>query len=97
MGRLRVTQVRSKIGIKPKHRGTLRALGLRRIDHTVELPDRPEIRGMVARVPHLVTVEEVDDSANRLEEDPLKAAEPTYEEPQEEESLEKDELTTKKK
>jgi large subunit ribosomal protein L30 len=56
---LRVTQVRSAIGSKPKQRGTLRALGLRRINHTVELPDRPEIRGMIARVPHLVTVEEV--------------------------------------
>jgi large subunit ribosomal protein L30 len=56
---LRVTQVRSKIGIKPKQRGTLRALGLRRINHTVEHEDRPEIRGMIARVPHLVTVEEV--------------------------------------
>jgi len=38
----------------------MRALGLRRINHTVELPDRPEIRGMVARVPHLVDVEEVN-------------------------------------
>jgi large subunit ribosomal protein L30 len=57
-GTLRVTQTKSKIGIKPKQRGTLRALGLRRINHTVELPDRPEIRGMVQRVPHLVTVEE---------------------------------------
>ena len=56
---LRVTQVRSKIGIKPKQRGTLRALGLKRINHTVEHRDRPEIRGMIARVPHLVTVEEV--------------------------------------
>ena len=56
---LKVTQVKSNIGIKPKQRGTLRALGLRRINHTVELPDRPEIRGMIARVPHLVTVEEV--------------------------------------
>ena len=56
---LRVTQVRSKIGIKPKQRGTLRALGLRRIDHTVEHADRPEIRGMLAKVPHLVRVEEV--------------------------------------
>jgi large subunit ribosomal protein L30 len=55
---LRVTLVKSKIGSKPKHRGTLRALGLRRIDQTVELPDRPEIRGMIARVPHLVRVEE---------------------------------------
>ena len=57
--RLRVTQVRSKIGIKPKQRGTLRSLGLRRINQTVEHEDRPEIRGMIARVPHLVTVEEV--------------------------------------
>jgi large subunit ribosomal protein L30 len=56
---LRITQVRSAIGIKPKQRGTLRALGLRRINHTVEHNDRPEIRGMVARVPHLVVVEEV--------------------------------------
>jgi large subunit ribosomal protein L30 len=58
-GMLRVTQIRSAIGSKPKQRGTLRALGLRRINHSVELPDRPEIRGMVARVPHLVDVEEV--------------------------------------
>jgi large subunit ribosomal protein L30 len=58
-GMLRVTQIRSGIGSKPKQRGTLRALGLRRINHSVELPDRPEIRGMVARVPHLVDVEEV--------------------------------------
>lgn len=57
--RLRVTQVRSAIGSKPKHRGTLRALGLRGIGQSNELPDRPEIRGMLARVPHLVTVEEV--------------------------------------
>jgi large subunit ribosomal protein L30 len=56
---LKITQVRSSIGAKPKQRGTLRALGLRRINHTVEHPDRPEIRGMVGRVPHLVQVEEV--------------------------------------
>ena len=56
---LRITQVRSSIGAKPKQRGTLRALGLRRIHQTVEHPDRPEIRGMVERVPHLVSVEEV--------------------------------------
>ncbi|HEY3671749.1 MAG TPA: 50S ribosomal protein L30 [Acidimicrobiia bacterium] len=59
MATLRVTQVKSTIGTKPKQRGTIRALGLKRINHTVELPDRPEIRGMIARVPHLVTVEEV--------------------------------------
>ena len=55
-GFLRVTQVRSAIGTKPKHRGTLRALGLRGIGRTNVLPDRPEIRGMLARVPHLVDV-----------------------------------------
>jgi len=58
-GILRVTQVRSAIGSKPKHRGTLRALGLRGIGKVNDLPDRPEIRGMLARVPHLVSVEEV--------------------------------------
>ena len=58
-GPLRVTQVRSAIGTKPKHRGTLRALGLRGIGRTNVLPDRPEIRGMLARVPHLVEVEPV--------------------------------------
>lgn len=55
---IKVTQVRSAIGTKPKHRGTLRALGLGRIGKTNTLPDRPEIRGMIARVPHLITVEE---------------------------------------
>ena len=59
MTTLRITQVRSTIGTKPKQRGTMRALGLRRINHTVEHPDKPEVRGMLARVPHLVTVEEV--------------------------------------
>jgi large subunit ribosomal protein L30 len=56
---LLVTQTRSAIGSKPKHRGTLRALGLRGIGQSNELPDRPEIRGMLARVPHLISVEEV--------------------------------------
>ena len=59
MAELKVTLIKSRIGTKPKQRGTLRALGLRRINHTVEHADRPEIRGMVAKVPHLVTVEEV--------------------------------------
>lgn len=56
---LKVTLVRSTIGAKPKHRGTVRALGLGRIGSTNLLPDRPEIRGMLARVPHLVSVEEI--------------------------------------
>jgi len=59
MADLLVTQVRSGISAKPKTRGTLRALGLGRIGKTNTLPDRPEIRGMLARVPHLVTVESV--------------------------------------
>jgi len=56
---LKVTQVKSIIGTKPKTRGTVRALGLRGIGQTNLLPDRPEIRGMIRRVPHLITVEEV--------------------------------------
>jgi large subunit ribosomal protein L30 len=58
-GRLTITQVRSAIGTKPVHRATLRALGLRGIGKTTTKPDRPEIRGMLARVPHLVRVEEL--------------------------------------
>lgn len=58
MAELKVTQIKSGIGTKPKHRGTLRALGLRGIGQTNTLPDRPEIRGMIARVPHLIKVEE---------------------------------------
>ncbi len=59
---LRVTQTKSGIGTKPKHRGTLRALGLGRIGKVNTLPDRPEIRGMIARVPHLIVVEPVVES-----------------------------------
>ena len=59
MSAIKVTLVRSQIGIKPKQRGTLRALGLGKIGSSNVLPDRPEVRGMVARVPHLVKVEEV--------------------------------------
>ena len=62
MAMLKVTQVKSAIGAKPKQRGTLRALGLRRIGHTNTLPDRAEIRGMIARVPHLVTVQNIEES-----------------------------------
>lgn len=58
---LRIKQVRSTIGAKPKQRGTLRALGLRGINDTVEQPDRPEIRGMLGTVPHLVELVEVEE------------------------------------
>ena len=55
---LKVTQVKSGIGTKPKHRGTLRALGLHGIGTSNTLPDRPEIRGMIARDPHLIRVDQ---------------------------------------
>ena len=58
--RLKVTQTRSVIGAKDNQRQTLRSLGLKRIHDTVVKEDRPEIRGMVATVTHLVTVEEVE-------------------------------------
>ena len=60
MGRLKVTQVRSVIGGTRTQRDTLRSLGLKRIGDVVVKEDRPEIRGMVAAVPHLVAVEEVE-------------------------------------
>ena len=60
MGRLKVRQVRSGIGRKQNQRETLRTLGLKRIGDVVVKEDRPEIRGMVRTVRHLVTVEEVD-------------------------------------
>lgn len=59
-GRVLVRQVRSHIGTKPKHRGTLRALGLGHLGDQNVLVDRPDLRGMLARVPHLVTVEALD-------------------------------------
>ena len=60
MARLKVTQIRSAIGRKQNQRHTLRSLGLKRINDVVVKEDRPEIRGMVATVPHLVQVEEVE-------------------------------------
>ena len=60
MTRLKVTQTRSEIGGKRNHRETLRTLGLKRIGDSVIKEDRPEFRGMVRTVTHLVSVEEVD-------------------------------------
>ena len=59
-GRLKVTQTKSEIGGQRNQRDTLRTLGLKRIGDVVVKEDRPEIRGMVRTVRHLVTVEEVD-------------------------------------
>ncbi len=60
MGRLKVTQTRSGIGGKQNQRDTLRSLGLKRIGDVVVKEDRPEIRGMVNTVTHLVAIEEVE-------------------------------------
>jgi large subunit ribosomal protein L30 len=59
--KLKVTQLRSTVGKPRGQRDTVRALGLRRIRHSVVKEDRPEIRGMLARVSHLVDVEEVEE------------------------------------
>lgn len=60
MSRIRVTQVRSSIGTKPKQRGTLRALGLGRIGKSHVLEDTPDVRGQLQKVPHLIEIEELD-------------------------------------
>ena len=57
--RLEITQVKSKIGSPRDHRGTLRALGLKRINHTVVHDDTPVVRGMVRKVAYLLEVREV--------------------------------------
>ncbi len=58
---LKVTLVKSPIGAIPKHRKTVEALGLRKLHHTVELPDNEAVRGMIWHVKHLVQVEEVEE------------------------------------
>ena len=60
MSKLKVTQVKSGVGRKQNQRETLRSLGLKRIGDVVVKEDRPEIRGMVQTVRHLVAVEEVE-------------------------------------
>lgn len=57
--KLKVTLVKSPIGAVPKHRKTVEALGLRKLNKTVELPDNDAVRGMIWHVKHLVKVEEV--------------------------------------
>ncbi|PFG40434.1 LSU ribosomal protein L30P [Georgenia soli] len=60
MAQLKVTQTKSVIGGKQNQRETLRSLGLRRIGQSVVREDKPEVRGMITTVAHLVSVEEVD-------------------------------------
>lgn len=57
--KLKITLVKSPIGAIPKHKKTIEALGLRKLNKTVELPDNASTRGMVAQVRHLVKVEEI--------------------------------------
>ena len=59
MAKLRITQVKSKIGSPERQKRTLRALGLRKINASVEVEPTPQILGMIKRVNHLVKVEEV--------------------------------------
>ena len=58
MSTLAITQVKSANGTDQRQKDTLRTLGLRRIGHTVERPDSPQLRGMVHAVQHLISVEE---------------------------------------
>ncbi len=58
-GKLRITQIRSIVGRPEKHRRIIRALGLKRMHMTVEHKNNPAICGMVEKIPHLVSVEEI--------------------------------------
>lgn len=59
MGKISITQKKSKIGQTVRQKRTLEALGLKRINHTVELEATPQILGMVRKISHLLSVEEV--------------------------------------
>lgn len=68
MGKLRVTYRKSSIGYSEAQKNTVRSLGLRRLNQQVEVDDTPSIRGMLFKVKHLLTIEEVagaDESAQR--------------------------------
>jgi large subunit ribosomal protein L30 len=58
MAKIKVTQVKSRIGSNKRQRATLDSLGLRRINHTIECEDTPQIMGMVEKVRHLVRIEQ---------------------------------------
>ena len=55
---LKITQVKSRIGYKKKAKATLDAMGLRKMNQTVELPDNPAIRGMIKKIKYLIKVED---------------------------------------
>jgi large subunit ribosomal protein L30 len=62
MSKLQVTQVKSTIGTKPVHRKTMKALGLSGIGRSTTLPDTADVRGMLHKVTHLITVESAEES-----------------------------------
>ncbi len=61
MGKLKITWVKSGIGYAKDQKATIAALGLKRLNQTVERPDTPDIRGMVKKVSHLVKAQEVEE------------------------------------
>jgi large subunit ribosomal protein L30 len=60
MAKLKITQIKSKIGSTQRQKKNLEALGIKRINHTVEKTDTPQIRGMIKKVEHLIKVEELN-------------------------------------
>ncbi|MBH90941.1 MAG: 50S ribosomal protein L30 [Candidatus Marinimicrobia bacterium] len=56
---LKITQIKSTIGYKPKAKSTLAALGLKKLNQSVEKTDTPQIRGMIKKIEYLIKVEEV--------------------------------------
>ena len=74
--KLRVTQTKSTISHIARNRATVRALGLKRIGHTVEIPDNPATRGMVRQVRFLVSVEEIGGGSAKAAAKPATPAEP---------------------
>jgi large subunit ribosomal protein L30 len=58
---IKVKQIKSTIGVKPKTKATMRALGLRKIGQVNLLPNRPEIQGMINKVSHLISIEKVSE------------------------------------
>ena len=55
---LKITQIKSRIGYKKKAKATLDAMGIKKMNHTVELPDNPAIRGMIKKIEYLIKVED---------------------------------------
>lgn len=64
MKKLRITYKKSMIGFRRDQKDTMKALGLRKLNQTVERPDNPAVRGMIFKVSHLVSVEEIGDEVH---------------------------------